>query len=78
MSAATCGSGPAVCIGITPYEADDGREDPDNAEDRRVVRGGSFLGDRDDARCARRYWFLPGFRDLYFGVRVVLRSAPVP
>ena len=47
-----------------PYRADDGREDPEDAETRRVVRGGSWGGDRrGDARSAYRLDGMPGFRN---------------
>jgi formylglycine-generating enzyme required for sulfatase activity len=37
----------------------------------RVVRGGSWFGLQFLARCASRYWRNPGFRDFFFGFRVV-------
>jgi formylglycine-generating enzyme required for sulfatase activity len=39
--------------------------------DRRVVRGGSWLDDRDFARCAARYWFAPYRSDASGGFRCV-------
>jgi len=52
-----------------PYRADDGREDPVDAEERRVVRGGSWLNTRDRARCAFRssYHSWPGGRFNFLG-----------
>jgi formylglycine-generating enzyme required for sulfatase activity len=37
-----------------PYQADDGRENPDDGDGRRVVRGGSWNNNRENARCAYR------------------------
>lgn len=63
-----------------PYDATDRtREALDAADDiRRVVRGGSWIGRRDDARCAYRLRLPPGVRAAFLGFRVVLRSSPVP
>jgi formylglycine-generating enzyme required for sulfatase activity len=63
-----------------PYRAADGREDlqPDGgldgprAYDRRVVRGGSFIYDRQEVRCAARYRSNPAHRDRHIGFRVVM------
>ena len=62
-----------------PYEPDDpNREDLEARNDvLRVVRGGAWDGDRDDARCAYRGGTRPGGRYDGTGFRVVLRSAPV-
>ena len=38
-----------------PYRTGKGRNDPE-AKGRRVVRGGSWLNDTMDARCACRSW----------------------
>jgi formylglycine-generating enzyme required for sulfatase activity len=51
------------------------REDPEG-ERPRVVRGGSWFLDRGLARCACRYWFVPGYRADLVGFRVVVRVAP--
>jgi formylglycine-generating enzyme required for sulfatase activity len=40
----------------------------------RVVRGGSWNDDLDDARCATRYSFYENLRDSYIGFRVVCSS----
>jgi formylglycine-generating enzyme required for sulfatase activity len=53
-----------------PYDARDGREDPD-ADGNRVLRGGSFGGGRRLVRCACRGWLGPDFRVLDLGFRVV-------
>ena len=54
---------------------------PDNTQltgsERRVLRGGSWLDDDDDVRCACRFWDLPDDRTYHLGFRVVVRSAPV-
>ena len=55
------------------------REDLDAGDDvLRVVRGGSWGGVRDYARCAYRGRVLPDDRHDDIGFRVVLRSAPIP
>ncbi|MBN8519118.1 MAG: SUMF1/EgtB/PvdO family nonheme iron enzyme [Candidatus Accumulibacter sp.] len=63
-----------------PYEANDPRREALDAVDGilRVVRGGSWYGRRDLARCAYRSGVHPGDRDVSLGFRVVLRSSPVP
>lgn len=53
-----------------PYRVDDGREDPDDPEAQRVVRGGSWAT-RSGARAAYRNWYIPNFRELNIGFRVV-------
>ncbi len=53
-----------------PYEPGDGRESLEGSE-RRVLRGGSFVDDRRNARCAYRDWDVPVNWDRYFGFRVV-------
>ena len=62
-----------------PYRIDEPeREDLHKGNEvMRVVRGGSWIVSRDDARCAVRSWFHPGNRNYYLGFRVVLRSSPV-
>ena len=63
-----------------PYRAGDGREDlqPDGgleglrAYDRRVVRGGSFIYDQRDVRCAVRFRSNPNHWDRHVGFRVVM------
>ncbi len=67
-----------------PFRLDDGREDPQadgglegpRAYDRRVVRGGSFIYDRRDVRCAVRYRSNPNHRDWHVGFRVVVAPDP--
>lgn len=56
-----------------PYRADDGRENQEDAEERRVVRGGSWLNTRNRARCTFRssYHSWPGSRYNYLGLRLV-------
>jgi len=54
-----------------PYQADDGREDLE-ADGPRVRRGGSWLSDAGDARCAYRYWYVPEVFNPFIGFRVVL------
>jgi serine/threonine-protein kinase len=54
-----------------PYDAADGREDPD-AEGARVLRGGAFGDEPGLVRCAFRPWSPPGSRGRSRGFRVVL------
>jgi formylglycine-generating enzyme required for sulfatase activity len=55
-----------------------GRPDADRDKGvRRVVRGGSWLNPRDDARSAFRYCLHPHYRDGNIGFRVV-RGSPIP
>ncbi len=56
-----------------PYRADDGRENPDDGTDRRVVRGGSWLDYRSYARAACRNHAHLDFRSGDLGCRVVRR-----
>ena len=44
-------------------------------EKRRVLRGGSWIHNRWDARCAFRYGDLPGYFDYFVGFRVVVSLA---
>ena len=62
-----------------PYSPDDAAREDLGAGDEmlRLVRGGSWIGSRDDARCAFRFGYLPVSRDYVLGFRVVLRSSPV-
>jgi formylglycine-generating enzyme required for sulfatase activity len=64
---------------VYPYEPDDpNREHLDAGNDvLRVVRGGSWLSDRDVVRCAYRGRDRPGSRSFNIGFRVVLRSSPI-
>ncbi|HAY27689.1 MAG TPA: hypothetical protein DCY47_09350, partial [Candidatus Accumulibacter sp.] len=61
------------------YDAHDRRREAPAAPDEvwRVVRGGSWLDPRGDARCGVRRWYRPDGRDGSLGFRVVLRSSPV-
>ena len=54
-----------------PYDAHDGREDPEISSDRPVLRGSSWHDDRVDARCASRDYFYPDFRLNRIGFRLV-------
>ncbi len=57
-----------------PYDADDGREDLEAAENvRRVRRGGGFDDSARDVRCASRYRLNPGSHGRNLGFRVVVR-----
>ena len=53
-----------------PYDAEDGREDP-NSRDARVVRGGGFFDNARDVRSANRNYGNPETRLSYIGFRVV-------
>jgi len=57
-----------------PYNPEDGREDP-RAEDRRVVRGGSFDYNRGGVRCASRGRSSPYYFGWGTGFRVVASPA---
>jgi formylglycine-generating enzyme required for sulfatase activity len=52
-----------------PYNAADGREDPDNSSDFRIFRGGSFAHNDYDLRTAKRGWDQPGRADNGLGFR---------
>jgi formylglycine-generating enzyme required for sulfatase activity len=52
-----------------PYRADDGREDL-QSNDLRMLRGGSWLNSRDNARCASRIGINPDNRLNFVGFRV--------
>ncbi|MBN8456070.1 SUMF1/EgtB/PvdO family nonheme iron enzyme, partial [Accumulibacter sp.] len=56
-----------------PYAPDARREGADS-DARRVVRGGSWGGDRVNARCASRFGFIPGLRNDFLGLRLVCVS----
>ena len=58
-----------------PYDAADGREDPD-AEGRRVLRGGAFYFTDNFTRCAYRIDIDTVTRVDYVGVRLVVSSIP--
>ena len=58
-----------------PYNAADGREEPVSPGARRVVRGGSWLGDLVLARATFRGGDDPGYRYDGLGLRVA-RSSP--
>jgi formylglycine-generating enzyme required for sulfatase activity len=59
-----------------PYDSADGREDPADADIRRVLRGGSWDFAQFDARAASRNGAPPGYRDGTRGFRVVVRRPP--
>ena len=54
-----------------PYQATDGRE-RESGDSARVLRGGSWYGDRDVARCACRRDLRPGYGAAYGGFRCVV------
>jgi formylglycine-generating enzyme required for sulfatase activity len=62
-----------------PYLLNDAKREKIDAGDGplRVVRGGSWSSNSDDARCAVRNGDRAGNRDGSLGFRVVLRSSPV-
>ena len=53
-----------------PYDAADGREDPDST-DKRTLRGGSFYYTQYQLRCTTRSGFTPDTANQHFGLRVV-------
>jgi formylglycine-generating enzyme required for sulfatase activity/energy-coupling factor transporter ATP-binding protein EcfA2 len=54
-----------------PYEADDGREEP-TGDAARTLRGGAFISDEDDVRCAgRNFNIVPSYRLDFVGFRVL-------
>ena len=53
-----------------PYDANDGREDPD-ASGLRVLRGGSWYSYVEYARCAGRGWYYPDLSNFDLGFRLV-------
>ncbi len=64
-----------------PYDANDGRENPDDPGGPRVVRGGSWLSLQDGGRAAYRDGFVPAARGRGQGFRLCcsfhIMSAPV-
>jgi len=58
-----------------PYGPDDGREDLE-AKGGRILRGGSWVYNRESARCAYRYGNLPDYRNVNVGFRVVVSPGP--
>jgi formylglycine-generating enzyme required for sulfatase activity len=55
-----------------PYDLTDGRENPEAGSDvLRVVRGGSFVGDKNQACCTHRAAAVSDFRDFTVGFRAV-------
>ena len=62
-----------------PYNPDDEKREDLGAGDAvlRVVRGGSWYRNHDNARCAYRNRNHPDNRNNNIGFRVVLRSPPV-
>ena len=53
-----------------PYRADDGREDLDDSERFRVLRGGAFRGLMKDCRSARRHLFVTTHCIGFYGFRL--------
>jgi formylglycine-generating enzyme required for sulfatase activity len=58
-----------------PYRPDDGREAM-AGDDRRALRGGSWYFNRHFARAASRDYYLPGPRNHFVGLRLVLARRP--
>ena len=54
-----------------PYDAADGREDPESRDGRRALRGGSWSSGLDLARTSFRGHGDPGLRDDVMGIRLV-------
>ena len=57
--------------GEYPYQRADGREDLNNQEAPRVLRGGAFNFRQRYMRCTARAWYTPDTRDIY-GFRIVM------
>jgi len=55
-----------------PYDANDGREDLEAAENVRVLRGGGFHFYARYIRCASRLRFSPDYHTRFLGFRVVV------
>ncbi len=55
-----------------PYVDSDGREDADDTEANRTVRGGSFYYTNYQIRCAARTGFVPNSANEHIGFRLVL------
>jgi formylglycine-generating enzyme required for sulfatase activity len=61
-----------------PYDPTDGRESLKASSDtRRILRGVSFLNDRQVARCAARYRYSPYNRYVSVRFRVIVSSNPI-
>jgi formylglycine-generating enzyme required for sulfatase activity len=58
-----------------PYSMDDGRETLE-AEDHRVLRGGSFYDPQGLVRCAYRHGSYPDLRHWNYGLRLVVAPGP--
>ena len=58
-----------------PYQATDGREDP-NSPDSRVLRGGSWLNLYDGARAAYRRAYIPAYHSRIHGFRCCVSFNP--
>ena len=58
-----------------PYDAADGRNDPEAAGER-VLRGGAASNSRRLARCTYRNWVAPDSRVPFIGFRVVVPDVP--
>jgi formylglycine-generating enzyme required for sulfatase activity len=56
---------------LYPYDAQDGREQPD-ASGRRMARGGCYANPQGFARCACRFRFGPEVRSPFLGFRLAL------
>jgi formylglycine-generating enzyme required for sulfatase activity/uncharacterized caspase-like protein len=56
-----------------PYDATDGREDL-KAKGSRVLRGGAFLNEAGNVRCAYRDWSDPSYCSANWGFRVMVAS----
>jgi iron(II)-dependent oxidoreductase len=62
-----------------PYRPDDGRENLEAGDEiLRVLRGGSWSSDQDNARCAYRVRNFPNDRDVIMGFRVVVSPISHP
>ncbi len=52
-----------------PYNANDGREDPNNTSGHRVLRGGSFFNAAENVSLTKRHWNHPTYVDSINGFR---------
>lgn len=52
-----------------PYDSEDGREDPGDPEEPRVMRGGSWNDSAPLCRVAQRFWDVPQARSFFTGLR---------
>jgi formylglycine-generating enzyme required for sulfatase activity len=59
-----------------PYNGEDGRENLEDSDSWRVLRGGSFYDNQDLARAAYRAYLTPGSRNYVDGFRVVVVRRP--